>query len=96
MKEGEKAEEGGGEGGAAGGGGQRRTVRSVKRTGTMRRQGGPPTVGSLSKSKYFIYSGCHENCSFSVHSYNQHYLSIPQYTGSWRNSFQETHGMLFI
>ena len=24
---------------------------------------------------------------------NQHYLSIPQYTGSWGNRFYETHGI---
>ena len=32
-----------------------------------------------------------KNGSFSAHSFNQHYLSIPQYTGSWGNRFQETH-----
>ena len=26
------------------------------------------------------HSWCHENGSFSVHSFNQHYLSISQYT----------------
>ena len=25
-----------------------------------------------------LYSWCHENGAFSVHSFNQHYLSIPQ------------------
>ena len=30
----------------------------------------------------FRYSWCHENGSFSVQTFNQHYLPIPQYTGS--------------
>ena len=27
-----------------------------------------------------------------VHSFNKHYRSIPEYTGSWENRFQETQG----
>ena len=38
------------------------------------------------------YSWCHENDSFCVSSLNQHYLSVPQYTGSWGNRFQDTNG----
>ena len=34
------------------------------------------------------YSWCHENGSFSVHTCNQHYLSTPQYTGSWGTDFR--------
>ena len=40
----------------------------------------------------YAYSWYHENGSFSVHSFNQHYLSIAQFTGSWGNRFQEIHG----
>ena len=39
----------------------------------------------------FCYSCCQGNGSFSVHSLNEYYLSITQYTGSWENCFQETH-----
>ena len=33
---------------------------------------------------------------YSGHSINEHYLSFPQYTGSWVNLFQETYGILLI
>ena len=29
---------------------------------------------------------------FSVHSFNEHYLSIPQYRGCWGNLFKDAHG----
>ena len=34
-----------------------------------------------------------ENGSLSVHSFSEHYFSIPQYTGGWENRFrfQETY-----
>ena len=35
------------------------------------------------------------NSFFCVHAFDQHYLSIPQYTGSWGNRFPETHGISF-
>ena len=36
--------------------------------------------------------GTDENNAFSVHYINQYCLSIPQYTGSLGNRFQETKG----
>ena len=41
-----------------------------------------------------IYSWCHKNGCFSVRSFNQHYLSIPQYnyTGSWKHRFWVSYG----
>ena len=42
------------------------------------------------------YSLFHENGSFIVHSFNSYYLSIPEYTCSWGNRFQETHGIKLI
>ena len=44
------------------------------------------------KMTSYAYSWHNENGSFSVHSFNQHYLSIAQFTGSWGNRFQEIHG----
>ena len=41
-----------------------------------------------------IYSWCHENGSFN--SFNQLYLSIPRYTWSWGNRFQETYVIEYI
>ena len=41
-----------------------------------------------------IYSWFHENGFFSVHSFNEYDLSIPDYIGSWGNRFQETHSIL--
>ena len=37
----------------------------------------------------------HENGSFSVHVFNEHYLAIQQYTGSERNRFQKKNGTRF-
>ena len=45
--------------------------------------------GGLVKKK-LIQSWFQENGSFSS-SFNEHYLSIPQYTGSLGNRFQEKH-----
>ena len=42
------------------------------------------------------YSWFHENGFLSVHSFNEHYLSIQHYTGSWGNRFQETQGIHFL
>ena len=39
-----------------------------------------------------FYSWCHASGSFSVISYNQNYLHVPTYTGSWGNRFQDAHG----
>ena len=48
-------------------------------------------------NQYFIkYSRFHENGSSSVHSFNDYYLSIHHYTGSWRNRFQETRGISML
>ena len=57
------------------------------------RQGPPPAQsgrhwGSVRQTMY--YSWCHENGSLSLHSFNQHNLSVPQYTGSWGNSKRNT------
>ena len=38
----------------------------------------------------FKYSWCHKQGSFSGHYFNQHCPTIPQYTGSWGNRYQET------
>ena len=49
--------------------------------------------------KRLVYYGwCYENGSSTVHSFNQLYLhlSILQYTGSWGNRLQETHGISMI
>ena len=44
---------------------------------------------NITKSPGFI-----KTVPSSVHSLNEHYLSIPQYTGiSWGNVFQDTHGI---
>ena len=43
---------------------------------------------------YGTNSWFHENGSFSLHSFNEHYLSIPHNTGSWENRFLETQGTL--
>ena len=37
-----------------------------------------------------------ENGSFSVHSFDEHYLSIPQFTGSTGDRFQETHSITMV
>ena len=42
------------------------------------------------------YSWFHENGSFSVHSINEHYLSIPEYTGRWGNRFQNLYISLHL
>ena len=39
-----------------------------------------------------MYSWFHEKGSFSVHSFNDYYLSIPECTVSWGNHFQEIPG----
>ena len=41
-----------------------------------------------------FYSWFHENSSFSVHSFEKHFL-FTLYTGSSGNRFQETHGIMF-
>ena len=38
----------------------------------------------------YIYSRFHENCSFDVHYFSPHYLSILLKAGSWGNRFHET------
>ena len=37
-------------------------------------------------ARWLRYSWFHENGSFSVHNYNEHYLSIPEYTGTVKYS----------
>ena len=44
--------------------------------------------------EYLKYSWYRENISSSARSFNQYYLSIPQYTGSCGSRFQETNGIL--
>ena len=39
----------------------------------------------------FLYNG-----SFKEYSFNKHYLAIPEYTGSRRNHFNETHGIRML
>ena len=50
-------------------------------------------ISSILNFVFLLHSWFHEQVSFSVHSLNQQYLSIPQYKGSWGNRFQETNGI---
>ena len=43
---------------------------------------------------YPVHERCHENGSFSAYSFNQCFLSVLQYTGSWWSRFQETYGII--
>ena len=42
---------------------------------------------------YMHTAGFLKKSFFSVHSFNEHFLSIPQYTSSWGNRFKDTHGI---
>ena len=45
--------------------------------------------GKIEKKKRFIYRGFHEKGTFSVHSFNNDYLSIPERPGSYKYLFHE-------
>ena len=54
-----------------------------------------PRTTSSTWSWMFRYSWFHELGSFGVQSFSEHYLAIPECTGSWGNYFQEIHGTLY-
>ena len=69
------------------------TIRMIEKS-RLEQQLGIFKINSLNIYISFInnYSWFHKNLSsFSVQSFNEHSLSIPEYTGNGENRFQETH-----
>jgi len=48
----------------------------------------------VTKYPYLMYRGFHEKGTFSVHSFNDDYLSIPERPGSYKYLFHEIPVML--